>query len=87
MLIIFTCLAGAIFGLCFSVLLLISVTALGAGLFLGINGYLGQTSVSLLGQLGMAILALQAGFFVGLTGRPVYAALLARIAPKATRPT
>lgn len=87
MLIIFTCLTGAILGLYFSVLLLITVTALGAGLFLAINGCLGQTSILSLGQLGIMIASFQAGFFVGLTGRPLYAALLARLAPKATRPT
>lgn len=87
MLIIFTCLAGAILGLYFSVLLLILVTALGAGLFLGIAGCLGQTSFLSLGQLGIMIASFQAGFFVGLTGKPIYGALLARLAHKATRPT
>ncbi|WP_024516243.1 hypothetical protein [Bradyrhizobium sp. Tv2a-2] len=79
----FACLAGAIFGLHFNVVVLALLTLVEAAIYLAANALFGEGAR--LGYLSVLIVSLQAGYFAGLTGRDVYTDLIARFFPKSVR--
>ena len=82
---IFACLAGVILGLHFNVLVLVPVTVLGATVYVVASWLFGPGFVVELGHLAILTVSLQAGYFVALTGRDVYAGLIARFSPTPTK--
>lgn len=82
---IFACLAGVVLGLHFSVLVLIPVTVLGAMTYMAASWLFGHGLFVQLGHLAILATSLQAGYFVGLTGREVYTGLIARFRPTTTK--
>ena len=87
MLIVFASMAGVILGLNLNVFALLTVTLVGAATYLLPNSSLGESWTSCAGQIVILSTCLHAGYILGLTGRPLYAALLGLIAPRASRRT
>jgi hypothetical protein len=74
MLIILACLAGVLLGLTFNVAVLLSVTVAGALAFAFQSQGLGAVTV-----IVVAAVSLHGGYMIGLTGRDMFAQLLARL--------
>jgi hypothetical protein len=75
MLIILVCLAGVLLGLTFDVFVLFPVTIALGYAFLSTWQGLGAATAAIL----IPAVSLQAGYMIGLTGRDVFAQLLARL--------
>jgi hypothetical protein len=76
MLIILACLAGVLLGLTFNVAVLLSVTVAGALAFAFQSQGQGLGAVTV---IAVAAVSLHGGYMIGLTGRDMFAQLLARL--------
>ena len=81
---IMACLAGVVLGLHLNVLVMIPVTMLATGLAISYMILFGQSFLSF-GYFLALIVVHQAGYFVGLTGRDLYASLRRRLLPSPTK--
>jgi len=85
MLPLFSCLAGVVLGLHMNVIALLPVTLFGAMVFVMASWAFGTGPFADLGSLVILIVSVQAGYFLGLTGRVPYASLLSRFSPDASK--
>lgn len=79
MLALLACCAGIYLGLHFNILALLPFALLGAGAFIASSPASDQSLLESTGSLILPMVAVQAGYMVGLTGREIYAHLLARL--------
>jgi nitric oxide reductase large subunit len=79
MLPILACGAGIYVGLHFNILALLPLTVLGAGAYLVSAWANGQGLLDGLAVVALPIIAVQAGYFLGLTTRPAYMHLRSRL--------
>ena len=79
MLSLIACGAGIYLGLHFNVLVLLPFSILGAGAFLFSSWSLEHSLLDSAGFLLVLLVAVQAGFMLGLTARATYGQLLARL--------
>ena len=79
MLMLIACGAGVYLGLHFNILVLLPFSILGAGAFIFSSWSSGQGLFDSAGVLLVPLIAVQAGFMVGLTARETYGQLLARL--------
>ena len=79
MLPILACGAGIYVGLHFNVLALLPLSILGAGAYVVSAWSNGQGLLDGLAAVALPIIAVQAGYFLGLTTRPAYLHLLSRL--------
>ena len=79
MLPILACGAGIYVGLHFNILALLPLSVLGAGAYLVSAWANGQGLLDGLAVVALPIIAVQAGYFLGLTTRPAYLHLRSRI--------
>jgi hypothetical protein len=79
MLALLACGAGIYLGLHFNILALLPFTLLGAGAFIASSFASGQNLAESFGSLLIPMVAVQAGYMVGLTARETYAHLLERL--------
>jgi hypothetical protein len=79
MLIILACCAGIYIGRHFGVLALLPFSLLGAGAFVTSCWMSGQGFFTSASMVIVPLIALQTGYFLGLTSRGAYAQLLARL--------
>jgi nitric oxide reductase large subunit len=79
MLPIIACVAGIYVGLHFNVLALLPLSVLGAGAYVVSAWSNGQGLLDALAVVALPIIAVQAGYFLGLTTRPTYSHLRARL--------
>ena len=79
MLPILACGAGIYVGLHFNVLALLPLSVLGAGAYMASAWANGQGLLDGLAVVALPILAVQAGYFLGLTTRPAYLHLRSRL--------
>ena len=79
MLPIIACVAGIYVGLHFNVLALLPLSVLGAGAYVVSAWSNGQDLLDALAVVALPIIAVQAGYFLGLTTRPAYSHLRARL--------
>ena len=79
MLPILACGAGIYVGLHFNILALLPLSVLGAGAYLVSAWANGQGLLDGLVVVALPIIAVQAGYFLGLTTRPAYAHLRSRL--------
>ncbi|WP_108515129.1 hypothetical protein [Bradyrhizobium algeriense] len=79
MLPILACGAGIYVGLHFNILALLPLSVLGAGAYVVSAWSNGQGLLDSLAVLALPIIAVQAGYFVGLTTRPAYLHLRSRL--------
>jgi nitric oxide reductase large subunit len=77
MLPIIACVAGIYVGLHFNVLALLPLSVLGAGAYVVSAWSNGQGLLDALAVVALPIIAVQAGYFLGLTTRPAYSHLRA----------
>lgn len=79
MLALLACCAGIYLGLHFNILALLPFTLLGAGAFIASSLTSGQGLLESFGSLIIPMIAVQAGYMLGLTARESYAHLLVRL--------
>jgi len=79
MLPILACGAGIYVGLHFNVLALLPLSVLGAGAYVVSAWSNGQSLLDGLAVVALPIIAVQAGYFLGLTTRPAYLHLRSRL--------
>jgi nitric oxide reductase large subunit len=79
MLPILACGAGIYVGLHFNILALLPLSCLGAGAYVTASLAAGQDLLDSAGLLLFPLLTVQAGYFLGLTIRPAYSNLRARL--------
>ena len=79
MLPILACGAGIYVGLHFNILALLPLSVLGAGAYIVSAWSNGQGLLDSLAVLALPIIAVQAGYFLGLTTRPAYVHLRSRL--------
>jgi nitric oxide reductase large subunit len=79
MLPILACGAGIYVGLHFNVLALLPLSVLGAGAYVVSTWSNGQSLLDGLAVVALPIIAVQAGYFLGLTTRPAYLHLRSRL--------
>jgi len=79
MLPILACGAGIYVGLHFNVLALLPLSVLGAGAYVVSSWSNGQGLLDSLAVVALPIVAVQAGYFLGLKTRPAYAHLRSRL--------
>ena len=79
MLPILACGAGIYVGLHFNILALLPLTVLGAGAYMVSAWANGQGLLDGLAVVALPIIAIQAGYFLGLTTRPAYLHLRSRL--------
>ena len=79
MLPILACVAGIYVGLHFNVLALLPLCLLGAGAYVVSGWSNGQGLLDSLAVLALPIIAVQGGYFLGLTTRPAYSQLRSRL--------
>jgi nitric oxide reductase large subunit len=79
MLPLLACGAGIYVGLHFNILALLPLSALGAGAYVVTSWSNGHDVASSLLTVFIAIIAIQAGYFLGLTTRPAYLQLRSRL--------
>jgi len=79
MLPILACGAGIYVGLHFNILALLPLTVLGAGAYMVSAWANGQGLLDGLAVVALPIIAVQAGYFLGLTTRPAYLHLRSRL--------
>ena len=79
MLPILACGAGIYVGLHFNILALLPLSVLGAGAYVVTAWSNGQGLLSSLAAVALPIIAVQAGYFLGLTTRPAYLQLRSRL--------
>jgi nitric oxide reductase large subunit len=79
MLPILACGAGIYVGLHFNILALLPLSVLGAGAYMVSAWSNGQGLLDGLAVVALPIIAVQAGYFVGLTTRPAYLHLRSRL--------
>ena len=79
MLPILACGAGIYVGLHFNILALLPLSVLGAGAYIVSAWANGQGLLDGLAVLALPIIAVQAGYFLGLTTRPAYLHLRSRL--------
>jgi nitric oxide reductase large subunit len=79
MLPILACIAGIYVGLHFNVLALLPLSVLGAGAYVVTAWSNGQGLLDGLAVVALPIIAVQAGYFLGLTTRPAYSHLRSRL--------
>ena len=76
---ILACGAGIYVGLHFNILALLPLSALGAGAYMVSAWANGQGLLDGLAVVALPIIAVQAGYFLGLTTRPAYLHLRSRL--------
>jgi hypothetical protein len=79
MLPILACCAGIYVGLHFNILALLPLSVLGAGAYLVSAWANGQGLLDSLAVIALPVIAVQAGYFLGLTTRPAYMHLRSRL--------
>ncbi len=79
MLPILACGAGIYVGLHFNILALLPLSVLGAGAYIVSAWSNGQGLLDSLAVVALPIIAVQAGYFLGLTTRPAYVHLRSRL--------
>jgi len=79
MLPILACGAGIYVGLHFNILALLPLSVLGAGAYVVTAWSNGQGLLNSLAAVALPIIAVQAGYFLGLTTRPAYLQLRSRL--------
>jgi hypothetical protein len=79
MLALLACCAGIYLGLHFNILALLPFTLLGAGAFIASSLTSGQGLLESFASLIIPMIAVQAGYMLGLTARESYAHLLVRL--------
>jgi hypothetical protein len=79
MLPILACCAGIYVGLHFNILALLPLSVLGAGAYLVSAWANGQGLLDGLAVIALPVIAVQAGYFLGLTTRPAYMHLRSRL--------
>ena len=79
MLPILACGAGMYFGLYFSILALLPFSLLGAGAYIVNSWAAGQSILDSASVVFLPLVALQVGYFLGLTTRPAYSLLRAQL--------
>jgi nitric oxide reductase large subunit len=79
MLPILACGAGIYVGLHFNILALLPLSVLGAGAYVVSAWSNGQDLLDGLAVVALPIIAVQAGYFLGLTTRPAYSQLRSRL--------
>ena len=79
MLPLIACGVGIYVGLYFNILALLPLTALGAGAYIVLGWSNGQGLLDSLVAVLLPIVAVQAGYFLGLTTRPAYLQLRTRL--------
>jgi hypothetical protein len=79
MLPILACCAGIYVGLHFNILALLPLSILGAGAYMVSAWASGQGLLDGLAVVALPIIAVQAGYFLGLTTRPAYLHLRSRL--------
>ncbi len=79
MLTLIACGAGIYLGLHFNILVLLPFSILGAGAYIFSSWSSGQSLLDSAGVLLVPLIAVQAGFMVGLTARETYGQLRARL--------
>jgi hypothetical protein len=79
MLPILACCAGIYVGLHFNILALLPLSILGAGAYLVSAWANGQGLLDSLAVIALPVIAVQAGYFLGLTTRPAYMHLRSRL--------
>ena len=77
MLLILTCIAGILLGLCFRVTILLPVTVAGAAAYMISSA--GQNPGAIIFTIMISSVSLQAGYMIGLTGRDLFTQILARL--------
>lgn len=78
MLALLACCAGVYLGLHFNILVLLPFSLLGGGAYIFSSWASGQSFLDSASILLFPMIAVQAGYMLGLTGREVYGQLLAR---------
>lgn len=78
MLSLIACGAGIYVGLYFNVLALLPLSVLGAGAYLATSWSSGQSLPSSIAAVFLPIVAVQVGYFLGVTSRPAYLQLRSR---------
>ena len=73
------CVAGIYVGLHFNVLALLPLSVLGAGAYVVSAWSNGHGLLDALAVVALPIIAVQAGYFIGLTTRPAYSHLRSRL--------
>jgi hypothetical protein len=79
MLLLITCGVGIYVGLHFNVLALLPLSVLGAGAYMVTAWSNGQGLLSSMAAVILPIIAVQVGYFLGVTTRPAYSHLRSRI--------
>jgi hypothetical protein len=79
MLPLLACGAGIFAGLYFNVLAVLPLSVLGAGAYLVTAWSNGQSLLSSLAAVFLSIIAVQVGYFLGVTTRPAYSYLRSRL--------
>jgi hypothetical protein len=79
MLALLACSIGLCVGLRLNVLALLPVSVLGSGAYILVYWYAGSSPPHSAGQLIPALIAIQLGYFLGLTARESYRHLLVRL--------
>jgi nitric oxide reductase large subunit len=79
MLLLITCGVGIYVGLHFNVLALLPLSVLGAGAYVVTAWSNGQGLLSSMAAVILPIIAVQVGYFLGVTTRPAYSHLRSRI--------
>jgi hypothetical protein len=79
MLLLFACGAGVYMGLYFNILVLLPFSILGAGAFTFSAWNSGQSLLDCAGALLFPMIAIQAGYMLGLTAREAYGQIRARL--------
>jgi hypothetical protein len=77
MLIIFACFAGTMLGLIFNVAILLPVILVGTTAYAAASA--GQNPLAIVLAIVILTVSLQAGYFIGLTCRDLFAQILARL--------
>lgn len=79
MLPLLACGAGVYIGLHFNILALLPFSVLGAGAFIVVSWASGHSVLDSAAVMLFPVTAVQAGYFLGLTGRETYGKLLVRL--------
>ena len=79
MLTLLACAAGLYVGLHFNILALLPFSVFGAGALIVSSWSAGQPVLDSIGMVILPLLAVQVGYFLGLTAREPYANLVARL--------
>ena len=79
MLLLLACSGGIFLAIYFNVLILLPVSVVGSAIFIFFKLWLGTSFQAQLNDLVVLLIAAQAGYMLGLTGRDAYAYILARV--------